>query len=126
MLKQRIISACIGIPVLLLFAWLGQNWWALLLAVLIGIGLNEYYQLCAKRNTSLSFPVLLLGGLFVVGLLFYLSHGNILMPGAFLGLGCAWAVIFLFMAHKFYQEQTMSTAFATVFGIIYIDNNIQF
>lgn len=43
--KQRIITAAIALPLLLLFLWLGGVWLGALLAVLAGIGCWEYARL---------------------------------------------------------------------------------
>ena len=43
-MRQRIISACLGIPVILLLAWAGGDYWLVLSALAAIVGLYEFYR----------------------------------------------------------------------------------
>ncbi|HUS03934.1 MAG TPA: phosphatidate cytidylyltransferase, partial [Dehalococcoidia bacterium] len=48
MLKQRIITAVIGIPLLILLIWFGDPWFSLLIAVVVLISTLEFYHMVAE------------------------------------------------------------------------------
>ena len=48
MLKQRIITAVIGISLLILLIWFGDPWFSLLIAVVVLISILEFYRMTAE------------------------------------------------------------------------------
>jgi len=59
MLRKRALSAVIGIPPLAVIIWLGNPWFAILVAAAAAIGFYEFYTMATARN----------GAIFLVGLL---------------------------------------------------------
>jgi CDP-diglyceride synthetase len=47
---QRLITAAIGIPLILITLWLGGWWWAIFLAVLAAMDVWEMYRLARRRR----------------------------------------------------------------------------
>lgn len=66
MLKQRVITAAVGIPLLLLFVWLGGWWLGVVLAVLAGIACFEYQKMAKSMSGIDQLPVLLAGFLYII------------------------------------------------------------
>ncbi|NMB41292.1 MAG: phosphatidate cytidylyltransferase [Firmicutes bacterium] len=54
MLKTRIFTALVGIPVIIFFAYLGGFWYSLLIFVIAAIGLREYFYLIKKSRSGVS------------------------------------------------------------------------
>jgi len=49
MLRTRVLTALVGIPVLIFFIYLGGYWYALAVLTIAGIGLKEYFFLMGKK-----------------------------------------------------------------------------
>ena len=45
MLKQRIITAAVGVPIVLLAIWFGDPWFSLLIAAATSAGIVEFYRM---------------------------------------------------------------------------------
>jgi len=58
-LKQRILTAIVGVPVLLLFMYLGGTPFAFLIFVLATVGTHELYTMAKGKHHILFIPVLL-------------------------------------------------------------------
>jgi len=67
MLLYRIISALVGIPVILLSAWYGGLPWSIVILSIVVLGIFEMYHLWSKMNVNAWLPGSLLGGLLFVG-----------------------------------------------------------
>ncbi|MFA7077706.1 MAG: phosphatidate cytidylyltransferase, partial [Syntrophomonas sp.] len=67
MLRTRIITAAIGIPILLGIAYLGGNYWAGLIALLMAVVLLEYFAMMRCRGFQ---PIILPAYLMAFILLF--------------------------------------------------------
>ena len=65
MLKQRVITAAVGIPLLLLFIWLGGWWLGAVLLLLAAIACYEYWRLAAAFSGSNRIPTLIAGFLYI-------------------------------------------------------------
>jgi phosphatidate cytidylyltransferase len=50
MLRTRVLTALVGIPVLLFFIYLGGYWYGLVVLIIAVIGLKEYFYLMRKRG----------------------------------------------------------------------------
>jgi len=59
MLKQRIITAAIGIPVIIFVIWFGDPWFSLFIAAVVLIGTFEFYRMALNSRQSLTYLGLL-------------------------------------------------------------------
>jgi phosphatidate cytidylyltransferase len=50
MLQQRLISAAIGLPIFIIIVWLGNPWFALLLAIIAILGSIEFYRMTSHNK----------------------------------------------------------------------------
>lgn len=67
MLKQRIITAAIGLPIVFAACWFGDVWFAVLLSVAVTIGVREFYKMAeADGLRPIELPGILLTILFVL------------------------------------------------------------
>lgn len=62
-MKERILSAAVGIPIILLLAWAGEYYWMILVFLMAFIGLFEFYRGVKAYNRQpmwlAGFPVLI-------------------------------------------------------------------
>lgn len=63
MLKARLLTALVGIPLLLVLAYLGGIYWILFIMALAGIGLSEFYAMASAGGYN---PVSVLGYLLTI------------------------------------------------------------
>ncbi len=68
MLRQRILSAFVFIPILLAAIWFGDPWFSILIAIIAFLGAREFYRLAAQSGGQ---PFSLLGTILI--LLFILN-----------------------------------------------------
>lgn len=68
MLRQRIITAAVGIPAMLVLLYLGDIWWALGIALLTGAGAREVMAMFARKakGAGPSDLLVMCGGIFSV------------------------------------------------------------
>lgn len=112
MLKQRVISALLGIPVIVAFLLLGKYFFALLVAVIVTVSLDELYSILTLRDFK---PNVLLG---TVG-------GVLLVAAALFGgtTGITATLTVLLVAALMWQvlRQTSVTDTAlTLTGLLYV------
>jgi phosphatidate cytidylyltransferase len=69
-MASRIISAVVGIPILVAAVWVGTPWLSLLAAILAALGALEFYRMVERRETR---PAVLLGIAWALG--FIVSGG---------------------------------------------------
>jgi phosphatidate cytidylyltransferase len=74
MLKTRVLTALVGVPVFLFFVYLGGYWFGLFILLISIIGLKEYYSLMRKGGWN---PVEMTGFLFAPLALFAVFKENI-------------------------------------------------
>ena len=84
--KQRILTAAVGLPLLLLFLWLGGWWLAGLLVVLGAVGCYEYCRML--QTTRMRQPAMW----YLCGFL-YIAAGFLAFYGVRLEHGAAWLLI---------------------------------
>jgi len=54
MLKQRIFTAAVGVPLIILAVWFGDPWFSLLIAVVVLLGTFEFYHMSTNLNKRYS------------------------------------------------------------------------
>ncbi len=112
-MKQRIITAIVGVPILLLFMYLGGALFAFMVAVLATVGLHEYYTMASNKHKVLFVPVLL--GVWVMLLGSYLHVSNWLT----LGILVTFCLVFGYAVFKFPAFGVEDIA-VNFLGLIYI------
>lgn len=78
-MKQRILTAIMGVPLLLMFIYLGGFPFAFLIMVLATIGFHEFYTMARGKHHLLFIPVLL--GIWVMLFCSYIGVSNWLTMG---------------------------------------------
>ncbi len=112
-LKTRALTALAGIPVLLLFAYLGQYWYGLFILALSLLGVREYFALVKKGGWK---PFELAGYLFIPLALLAVYQSNLLL------IKTLWMLFFasLSLLPVFSQGKVKYWESAvTLWGIIY-------
>lgn len=67
MLLYRVLSALVGIPVILLSVWYGDLPWSMLILLTVILGIFEMYHLWGKIGVHIWLPGSLLGGMLFAG-----------------------------------------------------------
>ena len=96
-MKQRVLTAVVGVPVLLLLIYLGGLPFAALVAVLMAAGTYEFYQMVHKECHFLLGAVLISEAVLLLGV--YLEWNN----WASVGLMSAFLLIFIYAIWRFPQ-----------------------
>ena len=112
-MKQRILTAIAGVPILLLFMYLGGTPFACLVAVLATVGLHEFYTMAKGKHQVLFVPVLL--GVWAMLLCSYLGVSNWLT----LGILITFCLVFGYAVFKFPAFGVEDIA-VNFLGLIYI------
>ena len=114
MLGQRILSALIGIPILLAFLFLGKLPFFALIVVLTLAGLDEFYSMIRKQGKH---PIVILG--FLGGIAFCVAA----LLGGEAGLSTALALLLiaaLVLNFSGARGGNLSDVAVTVFGSLYV------
>jgi len=112
MLRERVISALVGVPVILAFLLLGRYFFAFLIAVIVLISMDEFYSMLQLRELK---PNIIIGALSGIGI----------VAGALVGgtqgmvLIMVLAVIVALMWQTFTEESIINTGL-TLAGLVYI------
>lgn len=115
MLKQRIITAIIGIPLLIAITWFGEPWFTLLVIFMAGIGSFEFYRMASNIKIQ---PITYLGMAWV--LLFILSpHCPYPATTPFL-ITSAIFISLIWLLFRPRQGQHFSNWAWTMAGVLYI------
>lgn len=111
MLKQRILVAVIGIPIILFFLFLGHWAFFILITAITLIGLDEFYSLVRFRRMN-------------PNILFGMFCGILLCSGAYLGgsLGLAVLLSITILLSLFWEVFTPKTFTVSDFGITIYGN----
>ena len=112
-MKQRILTAIAGVPILLLFMYLGGTPFACLVAVLATVGLHEFYTMAKGIHQVLFVPVLL--GVWAMLLCSYLGVSNWLT----LGILITFCLVFGYAVFQFPAFGVEDIA-VNFLGLIYI------
>lgn len=115
MIRQRIITAAIGLPILIAIIWFGEPWFTILIAAMAGIGSFEFYRMISALKIQ---PFTYLGLLFVI-LLVLSPHCPYSVTAPFLvtAIIAVSAVWMLFMRQK---NQAFNNWVWTLAGVLYI------
>jgi len=76
MLKQRIITAVVGVPLIILAVWFGDPWFSLLIAAVVLLGTFEFYHM--PTNLNKRYPLTYFGSSWAVVLALSPHYTNIL------------------------------------------------
>lgn len=119
MLRWRILSALLGIPVLLAVAYLGGLYLATVVGVLIIIGTGEFIRLARAIRLQPHRLMTSLGGLsFLVGA--YLSSRGLISPDWLAPVLLAVVGVNLGLLVITYPRYTLSDSAVGVFGSVYV------
>ena len=94
-MATRIISALVGLPILLFFIYLGGGAFAFMVAVLAVVGLFEFARMVGGRQQFLFIPVLLGVGILLTGSYFKWENW------ASLGILCTFCIVFTVAVFRF-------------------------
>lgn len=76
MLKQRVITAAVGIPLIILAVWFGDPWFSLLIAAVVLLGTFEFYHMSTNLNKR--YPLTYFGSSWALVLALSPHYTNIL------------------------------------------------
>lgn len=114
MLVIRIISALVGIPIVLVAVYYGGPWYALFLLLAVNIGAYEYNNLLKKRNYNGAAAFTFIGvSLFTAGV--YFEQFQLLYP-------LIMILFFMLFVNSLFSMDKLSLADSafTLWGIIYL------
>ncbi|MFP4640748.1 MAG: phosphatidate cytidylyltransferase [Dehalococcoidia bacterium] len=119
MLRQRLISATVFLPVIAASIWLGDIWFSLIIGAAALLGFHEFRQLVSKKGqTPLLFPGLLL----IAAIMYFAYRGEIysvwLLPVIVL-LPLIWVVLRSLISHAG-AEGAFGDWLWTLGGTIYV------
>ncbi len=112
-MATRIISALVGLPILLFFIYLGGGAFAFMVAVLAVVGLFEFARMVGGRQQFLFIPVLLGVGILLTGSYFKWENW------ASLGILCTFCIVFTVAVFRFPSFNVEDIA-VNFLGLIYI------
>lgn len=112
-LKERILSALVFVPVLLLFMYLGGMPFALLVLALGTIGVHEFYTMAKTKHQVLFWPMLL--GVWIMLISSYLQVSNWLT----LGILVTFCLVFGYAVFRFPAFDVVDIA-VNFLGLIYV------
>lgn len=125
MLLYRVLSAIVGIPVLLYLVWYGGMPLLTLISIIAGLGIWEINRLWNKMNVGMWLPGALASGILMV-ISSYLENGislgTVHLNGGFLlGAVVFFALIInIFYLVKSYPKFTFTDMAVTVFSSLYV------
>lgn len=115
MIRKRIITAVIGIPLLIVIIWFGEPWFTLLIAVMTGIGSLEFYKMVTALKIQ---PFTYLGIIFII-LLVLSPHCPYPVTTPFL-ITSMIAISLVWMLFRSQKGQAFSNWVWTLAGVLYI------
>ena len=115
MLKQRIITAIIGIPLLIAIIWFGEPWFTLLVIVMAGLGSFEFYRMASHLKIQ---PITYLGMTWIL-LLILSPHCPYPITTPFL-ITSAIVISLIWLLFRPQREQAFGNWAWTIAGILYI------
>lgn len=115
MLRQRLITAAIGLPILIAAIWFGGLWFTLFVTVIALLGGLEFYRMASNTNTR----PLTYFGLVWIALILIGSHCTYPLATPFITtLGIAISLIWLIFRSP--REQAFNSWAWTLAGVFYI------
>ncbi len=122
-LGQRVIVGVIFIPVILFASWYGKQAFLLLLEVIIGVALIEFYDLAKNKNVQPQREVGILGGLGLVPLMYSGNADKVWL--LFMSMVVLLLLIELFRKPSPNGSPLLNVA-TTVFGAAYVAGLLSF
>ena len=117
MLRQRIISAVVCLPLVIVLIWLGSPWFNIFIIVIALVATLEFYHL--KVNFNKHYPLLYVGIIFSLILLLNPHYQNIATLPALITILMLVSLIILLYHHS-KQEQVFTSWAWMVAGGFYI------
>jgi phosphatidate cytidylyltransferase len=112
MLKERVISALVGIPVVVLFLLLGKFFFAFLIAVIVAVSMDELYSIFILRDYKPNIAVGMLGGIAIVaGALLGSKGGMTLALTVFVIITLVWQI---------FSQGSIVDSGLTFVGLVYV------
>jgi len=119
MLKQRVITAAIGVPVIISAVWFGDPWFSLLIAAVVLLSTLEFYRMVA--NSGEGQPLTHFGLLFALALALSplgLHYGNTDILPLAMALGIVISLIWLLCRSP--REMAFRNWAWTIGGALYV------
>jgi phosphatidate cytidylyltransferase len=124
MLRQRVLSAVIFVPILFASIWFGNPWFSIVVAIAALLGVIEFYALVARREWH---PLTFFGTLWTLFFIFnayyapkYSSNNiYILVTSALIASAVALSLVRVLFLRSFGEKVMVSWA-ASVAGIFYM------
>ena len=114
MLRQRILSALIGVPVVVAATWFGHPWYAILIAGIALWGLVEFYGLASRSQQR---PALVLG---VILTLLFLAYGLFKWDSGALLVSSAIVISLVWFLFRPPLEDAFMNWVWTLIGALYV------
>jgi len=117
MLWKRVLSAIVGIPILIFTVYYGGIPFFLSVALLVFLGLQEFYQFIKNKGINLPKVIFITNGMIFICLSFFNIHG-----GPVFDCFLLYILISIFLTQIFYNEQknALTNTSVTFLGIVYI------
>ncbi len=122
---MRVLTGLVGAPLVVMAAWLGGLWWAVLLAVLSGIGVWEFYRMARVDGIN---PISWIGIPSAV-IVPFLVHGMfndwfyVPVSAAVVGMLVVFTALLLTRSTG---EKPLASAGVTVLGVLYTAGTLSF
>jgi len=124
MLRQRVISAAILIPVLVACIWFGNPWFSIGVAVVVILGVYEFYSLVAHKGWQ---PLTFFGTLWALFFIFnayyapsYSSEGMWLLVTLALVTAAVALPLLLVLLRRSSRDVAVLSWAATIAGVFYL------
>ncbi|HEY3374066.1 MAG TPA: phosphatidate cytidylyltransferase [Candidatus Aquicultor sp.] len=112
MLRERVISTLVGVPVIIACLLLGKFVFTFLIAVVATIAIDELYSMFVLRDYKPSIPLGVIGGLVVVV--------SALAAGSSGIITTLIAIMIIALMRLAFAQTTIVDTALTVFGIVYV------
>lgn len=124
MLRQRVLSAIIFVPILFASIWFGNPWFSIVVAIAAILGVLEFYSMVSRRGWQ---PLTFFGTLWTLFFIFnayytpkYSSDNTyILVTSALIALAIALSLVWVLFLRSS-GEKVMASWAASVVGIFYM------
>ncbi len=114
MLLMRVLSALVGIPLVLGIVYFGGPWYALFLIIIVNLGIYEYNRIINKQDHSAPAVINNIGATFLLAAVF-LGHNELIYPLVIL------VFFILFTAALFNMgKNSIADAALSLWGMVYL------
>ena len=115
MLRYRILTAVIGLPLLIAIIWFGEPWFTLLIAAMAGLGSWEFYRMAGQSKLQ---PITYLGMVWVL-LIILSPHCPYAATTPFL-ITSAIVISLIWLLFRSPRDNAFTNWAWTIAGILYI------